>query len=333
MSTFKALMVDQQDGTTTATIQTLGEADLPEGDVLVKVAYSSLNYKDGLAVAGVAKVLRSHPMVPGIDLAGTVVESASPDFKSGDKVLLTGFEIGEKHWGGYTQMARVNSTSLVHLPEGLTLREAMVIGTGGLTAMVSVMALEEHGLTPTDRREVVVTGAGGGVGSMAVAILGQHDYNVVASTGRPETHEYLQKLGARDFIDRSLLSEESKRPLERERWLAAVDAVGGSTLAGLLRTMVRGGSIALSGNAGGVPVNTTVLPFILRGVNILGIDSNFCPVARRQVAWQRLATELPKGALDLMTDREATLDEIPTLSQEILQGKIRGRVIINVADS
>ncbi|MCB0155951.1 MAG: oxidoreductase, partial [Anaerolineae bacterium] len=269
--TFQALIVDQQEGTTTAEVQTLGAEQLPEGEVTVRVAYSSLNYKDGLAVTGTAKVLRSHPMVPGIDMAGTVVESHSPDFKPGDEVILTGYEHGESRWGGFTQLNRVRAEHLVPLPEGLSLRQAMAIGTAGLTAMLSVMALEAQGLTPADQREVVVTGAAGGVGSTAVAILGGLGYNVVASTGRAETHDYLARLGAKAFIDRELLATPSKRPLERERWAAAVDAVGGETLAGLLRTMAREGSIALSGNAGGVALSTTVLPFILRGVNLLGI--------------------------------------------------------------
>ena len=329
METFKALLVDQRDGETTATVQTLGRDRLPAGDVTVAVAYSSLNYKDGLAVTGAAKVLRSYPMVPGVDLAGTVLESETAAYKVGDKVILTGFESGEKYWGGYTQLNRVNSKSLVRLPEGLSLKQAMAIGTAGLTAMLSVMALEDAGLDPTDRREVVVTGAAGGVGSMAVAILGQLDYNVVASTGRAETHDYLTKLGARDFIDRTVLAEPSKRPLESERWAGAVDAVGGSTLTGLLRTMVRGGSIAISGNAGGVAFSATVLPFILRGVNILGIDSNLCPLERRQQAWQRLATQLPPEMMDTMA-QEAPLEDVPRLSQKILQGKVRGRMVINV---
>ncbi len=328
---FKALIVDQKDDNTEANIQEFNVDALPEGDVLLAVAYSSLNYKDGLAVTGTAKVLRHHPMVPGIDLAGTVVESASPDFKAGDKVILTGYEIGEKYWGGYTQLNRVRAEWLVPLPPGLTLKRAMAIGTAGFTAMMSVMALESHGLRPTDQREVVVTGAAGGVGSTAVAILGRLGYNVVASTGRSETHDYLKALGTRDFIDRGVLATASKRPLESERWAAAVDVVGGETLAGLLRTMARGASIALSGNAGGVALNTTVLPFILRGVNILGIDSVFCPHDQRLLAWNRLAELIPSDLLDLVT-QEALLEDVPALSKDILQGKIRGRTVIKVGD-
>jgi acrylyl-CoA reductase (NADPH) len=326
---FKALLVDQQDGATTANVRELTREDLPDnGDVLVAVAYSTLNYKDGLAVTGKAKVLRSFPMVPGIDLAGTVVGSASPNFQNGDEVILTGFETGERYWGGYTQLNSVRSETLVRLPVGLTQKEAMIIGTAGLTAMLSVMALEERGLSPGGG-EVVVTGASGGVGSMAVAILAQLGYDVVASTGKPNAHTYLKSLGAKDFVDRDTLATPSKRPLEAGRWVGAVDAVGGDTLAGLLRTMAPHASVALSGNAGGVVLNTTVLPFILRGVNLLGIDSNFAPMEQRLIAWQRLAELLPKDALEEMA-QEAILEDVPGLSQEILRGNIRGRTVIKV---
>lgn len=328
--TFKALIVDQQEGQLDASVKELGPEALPEGDVTVSVAFSSLNYKDGLAVTGQARVLRRYPMVPGIDLAGTVVESNSAKFKAGDKVLVTGYEIGERHWGGYTQLNRLKSDWLVPLPSELTLRQAMVIGTAGLTAMLSVMALESHGLTPADQREVVVTGASGGVGSMAVAILGQLGYNVVASTGKSQAHDYLRRLGARSLIDRRELTPESKRPLESERWAGAVDAVGGDTLDTLLRSMSRGCSVTLSGNAGGVPLNTNVLPFILRGVNLLGIDSNLCPYDQRLQAWQRLAHMLSAEMLELMTYREALLEELPDLSQKILRGEIQGRVVVKL---
>jgi acrylyl-CoA reductase (NADPH) len=327
---FKALMVDQKEGETQVTTQELGLEALPAGDVTLSVAYSSLNYKDGLAVTGKAKVLRSLPMVPGIDLSATVVASDSPKFKAGDEVLITGYEIGEKHWGGFTQMTRVKSEWLVPLPNGLNLKQAMVIGTAGLTAMLSVLALEEHGLIPNNQREVVVTGAAGGVGGLAVAILSKLGYQVVASTGRTEAHDYLKTLGAHDFIDRGVLASPSDRLLESERWAGAVDVVGGATLAGLLRTMARGGSIALSGNTGGVQLNSNVLPFILRGVSLLGIDSNLCPYHSRIEAWNRLAEVLPAETLDLMA-QEATLQDVPRLAREILQGNIRGRVVIKLA--
>jgi acrylyl-CoA reductase (NADPH) len=327
---FKALIVDQQDGATTADVRVMSRDNLPDaGDVVIAVAYSTLNYKDGLAVTGKAKVLRAFPMVPGIDLAGTVVESKSPDFAEGDEVILTGFETGERYWGGYAQLNRVRSATLVRLPEGLTLRESMIIGTAGLTAMLSVMALEEHNLSPADGREVIVTGASGGVGSMAVAILGQLGFDVVASTGKTEAHDYLRSLGAKHLVDRNELAARSKRPLEEGRWAGAIDAVGGDTLAGLLRTMAPHTSVAISGNVGGVALGTTVLPFILRGVNLLGIDSNFAPMGHREVAWQRLSELLPKGHLDRMA-RDASLEDVPALCQKILVGAIQGRTVVNV---
>jgi acrylyl-CoA reductase (NADPH) len=328
--TFRALLVRQQDGQATAAVQNLGLDALPEGEVLLSVAYSSLNYKDGLAITGKSKVLRSYPMVPGVDMAGTVLKSDSPDFQVGDRVILTGFQHGEKYWGGFTELNRVNSAGIIHLPPGLTLRQSMAIGTGGLTAMLSVLALEAHGLTPEEQREVVVTGAAGGVGSMAVAILAGLGYNVVASSGRESAHEYLRQLGARSFIGREVLSAPCQQLLESERWAAAVDAVGGATLAGLLRAMERGGSIALSGNTGGVTFSSNVLPFILRGVNLLGIDSNLGPVSLRRIAWERLAKEIPLDKLDLMTE-EAELEDLPALGPAILKGRIQGRTVIRVA--
>jgi len=328
---FQALVVDQQNGETTADVRELSRNDLPaDGDVVVAVSYSSLNYKDGLAVTGKAKVLLHHPMVPGIDLAGTVVESGSPDFKAGDEVILTGFETGERYWGGYSQLNRVRSETLVRMPDDLTLKESMTIGTAGLTAMLSVMALEEHGLEPATDREVVVTGASGGVGSLAVAILGRLGYSVVASTGKAEAHDFLRSLGAKELVESSRLATVSKRALEKGRWAAAVDAVGGDTLAGLLRSMAPHTSIALSGNAGGIALNTTVLPFILRGINLLGIDSNLAPMKKRLNAWRRLAELLPKGVLEEIAT-EASLEEVPALSREILGGKLRGRTVIKVA--
>ena len=327
---FKALVVDHKDGETTANVRELSRDDLPEGgDVVVAVAYSTLNYKDGLAVTGKAKVLRSFPMVPGIDLAGTVVESESPDFNEGDEVVLTGYETGERYWGGFTQLNRVRSETLVPLPEGMTLKESMTVGTAGLTAMLSVLALEDHGLAPADGSQVIVTGASGGVGSMAVAILGELGYHIVASTGKADARPYLESLGAREFIDREILAMPSKRPLEAGRWAGAVDAVGGDTLAGLLRTMAPHSSVALSGNAGGIALNSTVLPFILRGVNLLGIDSNFATMEQRTIAWQRLAKLMPKKALDTMT-QEASLEDVAALAQKILSGGVQGRTVINV---
>lgn len=325
---FRALLVEQKDKAVQASIQELPIEALPAGDVLVAVAYSTLNYKDGLAVTGQGRVIRSYPMVPGIDLAGTVVESASPDFKPGDQVLITGWGLGETHWGGYAQMARVKAEWLTPLPEGLTLKQTMGIGTAGFTAMLCVMALEERGMTP-GRREVVVTGASGGVGSVAVAILANLGYRVVASTGRAELHDYLRKLGAHEILDRQVLATPPSRPMESERWGGAVDSVGGTTLASLIAAMAKDASIAACGVAGGGELNTTVFPFILRGVSVIGINSVTCPPPRRQAAWQRLSQDLPPELLELMT-QEVSLAEVPDLSRAILKGQVRGRVVIDV---
>lgn len=325
---FKALVLTEQDGAIDAAIRELGADELPEGDVLVRVAYSSLNYKDGLAVTGKARVVRSYPMVPGIDLAGTVVESSSSNYKPGDKVIGTGWEMGERRWGGYLQYARVDAEHLVPLPQSMSLRDAMGIGTAGLTAMLAVIALERNGLQRAGG-QVVVTGATGGVGSIAVAVLAYLGYSTVASTGSATAHDYLRELGAGEIIDRDVLAAPSSKPLERERWAGAIDAVGGDTLAGLLRTTARGGAIAACGNAGGVDLHTTVLPFILRGIALLGIDSNLCPRERRNEAWERLAYVLPIGILHRMMT-VVPLQDVPRVSKEILQGKIQGRVVVDL---
>jgi acrylyl-CoA reductase (NADPH) len=330
MDTFKALVLHQEDGAVKAEIQQLGTDALPEGDVLISVAYSTLNYKDGLAVTGKGKIIRNYPMVPGVDFVGTVAESASPRFKAGDKVILTGWGVGERHWGGYAQMARVKSEWLVPLPEGLSMEQAMAIGTAGFTAMLSVMALEKHDVRP-DGREVVVTGAAGGVGSVAVALLAKLGYTVAAATGRTELHDYLVgTLGAKEIVGREELSGESKRPLEKERWGGAVDTVGGKVLAGLLPTMAYHSSVAVCGNAGGIELTTTVFPFILRGVNMLGIDSVMCPLEVRTEAWNRLLRDLPPQALAGM-HQVVALEDIPALSQDILKGQVRGRVVVDLS--
>lgn len=328
MDHFKALVLDQKDGVVQASLRELPKDSLPEGEVLVLVAYSSLNYKDGLAVTGQGKIVRQYPMVPGIDLAGIVEKSLSPLFNPGDPVILTGWGIGERHWGGYAQAARVKADWLLPLPQGLSLKQAMGIGTAGLTAMLSVMALEERGMKP-DGREVVVTGAAGGVGSVAVAILARLGYQVVASTGRPEAHEYLKGLGARRILDRKALSAPSDKPLESERWAGAVDTVGGETLAALLRTMAYGTSVAACGLAGGSRLQTTVFPFILRGVSLLGIESSLAPRERRQAAWARLVLDLPLESLDRMI-QVVPLEDIPRLSQDILRGQVRGRIVVDL---
>jgi acrylyl-CoA reductase (NADPH) len=325
---FKALVLDQKDDNVTASIKELTTSDLPEGEVLVRVAYSSLNYKDGLAITNKAKVVRSFPMVPGIDFAGTVVESSVPEYKTGDEVILTGWFVGERYWGGMAQMTRVKAGWLVPLPAGLSLQHAMAVGTAGFTAALAIMALEEQGLQAGER-QVAVSGASGGVGSMAVAMLARRGYNVVASTGRSAEAAYLRELGAAEIIDRETLAAPSKRPLESERWAGAVDTVGGETLAGLLRTMAYGSSVAACGNAGGNAFSTTVLPFILRGVNLLGIDSVSCPPARRQAAWQRIAEDLPGDMIERMSN-VAGLSDLPRLAAEITSGQVRGRTVIDV---
>lgn len=325
---FRALVVEQNADAVNATFQELPTTALPQGDVLISVAYSSLNYKDALAITNQGKIIRSFPFVPGVDLAGTVVESQSESFKAGDQVVLTGWGVGERHWGGYAQLARVKSEWLVPLPEGLSLQDAMGIGTAGLTAMLCVMALEEHGLHPGGR-EVLVTGAAGGVGSVAVSLLATLGYQVVAATGRSELHDYLKELGAADFLDRAALATPSKKPLESERWGGAVDSVGGETLASLLKAMAYGTSVAACGLAGSNTLPTTVLPFILRGVSLLGIDSVYCPKERRVEAWKRIVQTLPLDKLEKVM-QVVPLQEVPALSREILQGRVRGRMVVDV---
>jgi len=270
--TFEALILDQTDGQLQVEIRDVSRDELPAGDSLISVAYSSLNYKDGLAVTGEGRIVRSYPMVPGIDLAGTVVASGSPAFNAGDEVIVTGWGIGETHWGGYAQMARMKSDWLTPLPPGLSLKQSMAIGTAGFTAMLAVMALEHNGLAP-GAGKVVVTGAAGGLGSIAVAILAKLGYTVAASTGRAEAHDYLRGLGADEIVERSLLAEPPRRPMESGRWAGAVDVVGGSTLASLLATLLPSSAVAACGLAGGSELQTTVFPFILRGVSLLGINS------------------------------------------------------------
>ena len=273
MSTFKAVFAQQIEGKPKISIEQLDRASLPPGDVLVRVRYSDLNYKDGLAVTGRPGVIRKYPMIPGIDLAGVVEESSSPDWKPGDEVVVTGCGLSEIAWGGYAELARVDANCVIRLPEGLTLKQSMAIGTAGFTAMQCVVALERHGLVTGSNNEVLVTGAAGGVGSIAVAILAKLGYRVVASTGRAELGDYLRSLGASEIVDRAVLNTSSKRPMESERWAGAVDTVGGDTLASIVRALVANGSVAACGVAGGAALNTTVYPFILRGVSLLGINS------------------------------------------------------------
>ncbi len=329
---FKAILLEEDDGKVAAALQDLEEARLPgfegEGGVTVAVAYSTLNYKDGMILNGIGRLVRDYPHVPGIDFAGTVEASDHPDYKPGDEVILTGWRVGEMTWGGHAQKARVKGDWLVPLPEGLSAKRAMALGTAGFTAMLAVMALEDHGVTP-DTGEVLVTGAAGGVGSVAVALLARLGYHATASTGRAETHDYLTALGARTLIDRGELSEPNKRPLETERWAGCVDCVGGTTLARVLAQTKWHGSVAAVGNAGGIKLEATVLPFLLRGVNLLGIDSATCPTPRRRQAWARLAEELPMDKLDAMTT-EAVLGDLPGLAGKILKGQVRGRLVVDV---
>ncbi|CAN0329452.1 unnamed protein product [Discosporangium mesarthrocarpum] len=326
--TFKALLLEEADGAVTPSIRDLTIDDLPAGDVTVAVEYSDLNYKDGLVVNNLGRLVRAFPHVPGIDLAGTVEASDSPDFRSGDRVVLTGWRVGESHWGGYAQKARVDAGWLVPLPDGLSTLQAMAVGTAGFTAMLAVDALEAHGLTP-DSGEVLVTGAAGGVGSVAVAILARRGYTVAASTGRLALTDYLKDLGATTIVERSELSDVTPKPLERERWAGCVDTVGSSTLAMVLAQMKYGGSVAACGLAGGNDLPTTVIPFLLRGVNLLGIDSVMQPAANRARIWQRVAADLPLDKLEAMTELRPLADA-PGLAGEILKGSVRGRVVFDV---
>jgi acrylyl-CoA reductase (NADPH) len=329
MSGFRALVLREAgEGKVEARVETLTEEALPAGDVTVAVEHSTLNYKDGMILQGLGRLVRRYPHVPGVDFAGVVERSESPRFKPGDKVVLTGWRVGELHWGGYAQKARVSSDWLVRLPEGLTTERAMAVGTAGFTAMLAVMALERHGLRPGDG-EVLVTGAAGGVGSVAVAVLHRLGHQVVASTGRPGEHDYLRNLGAASILDRAALAASPARPLGSERWAGAIDAVGGTTLAALLTQLRNRASVAAVGNAGGVELRTTVLPFLLRGVNLLGIDSVMAPREEREEAWRRIARDLPMDKLDAMTGR-ARLADLPELGKSILQGSVRGRVVVDV---
>ena len=326
---FNALVVEKdEDGKTSAAVQQISEADLPEAEVTVAVEYSTVNYKDGLCIGPGGGLVRNYPHVPGIDFAGTIEASSDARYKPGDKVVLTGWRVGEAHWGGYSQKARVRADWLVPLPAGLTTRQAMAVGTAGFTAMLAVMALEDHGLKP-GHGEVLVTGAAGGVGSVAVAILSALGHEVAAVTGRPETEEYLRGLGATRIVPRAELAETVKRPLESETWTGCVDAVGGAMLARVLGQMKYGASVAAVGLAGGAGLPATVVPFLLRGGNLLGIDSVMQPYANRLRAWERIAKDLPMDKLEAMI-QPATMADLPELGAEILNGQVRGRVVVDV---
>lgn len=328
---FNALIVDKaEDGSISQSVQSLDEDRLPaEGDVTVAVAYSTLNYKDGLCITGKGGLVRNFPHVPGIDFAGTVEASDDARYKAGDKVVLTGWRVGEVWWGGYAQKARVKADWLVKLPDGLTTRQAMAVGTAGFTSMLAVMALEDHGLKPGDG-PVLVTGAAGGVGSVAAAILAKLGHEVAAVTGRPEQESYLKDLGATTIVPRADLAEPTGKPLERERWAGCIDAVGGKMLARVLTEMQYRRSVAAVGLAGGAALDgATVVPFLLRGVNLLGIDSVMQPYDNRVRAWQRLVDDLPMDKLEAMI-QPATLADLPDLGKAILKGQVKGRSVVDV---
>ncbi|AQH01004.1 NADPH:quinone dehydrogenase [Burkholderia sp. KK1] len=327
---FNALMLDKQDERTVASIRSIDEASLASsgnGDVLVRVEFSTLNYKDGLAITGKGPVVRQWPMVPGIDFAGVVEASSHPDYKPGDKVVLNGWGAGETHWGGLAQKARVPGDHLIALPANITTRQAMAVGTAGYTAMLCVQALEKHGVAAQDG-DVLVTGANGGVGSFAVAILARRGYRVIASTGRPEEAARLRELGAADIVERAALSEPGK-PLQKERWAAAVDCVGSHTLANVCASLRYGGAVAACGLAQGMDLPATVAPFILRGVALLGVDSVYVPRARRIAAWNAIADEVPVATIESVATA-IPLADAPEAAARLLRGEIKGRVIVDV---
>jgi acrylyl-CoA reductase (NADPH) len=329
VSSFRALVLHEEGGKVVPRLETLDESRLPPGDVTVAVEYSTLNYKDGMILEGQGRLVRAYPHVPGVDFAGTVLASDSPEFRPGDPVILTGWRVGELHWGGYAERARVPASFLVRRPEGLSAKQAMAIGTAGFTAMLAVIVLERHALKP-DAGEVLITGAAGGVGSIAVSLLAALGYRVAASTGRPELRDYLVGLGAAELIDRAALAAKPTRPLDRERWAGVIDAVGGMTLATVLTQLKYRASVAACGLAGGSDLPATVIPFLLRGVNLLGIDSVMCPREERVEAWRRLARDLPLDKLAALTET-VPLADVPGLAPRILKGEVRGRIVIDLA--
>ncbi len=327
MSSFKAIVIDKTDAGQTVRLTDFDDKDLMDGDVTVRVDYSTVNYKDGLAVTGKAPVVRRFPMIAGVDFAGTVETSSHPGWKPGDKVILNGWGLGETHLGAYAERARVKGDWLVRLPPGITARDAMAIGTAGYTAMLAVMALERAGLNPS-RGPIVVTGAAGGVGSVAVALLAKLGYSVIASTGRSDEASYLKELGAAEVIERQELTGPP-RPLGKERWAGGIDAVGSTTLANVLAMTRYGGAVAACGLAGGMDLPGFVAPFILRGVSLLGIDSVMCPLPIRQEAWRRLATDLDRSKLAAMTS-EIGLEGVIAAGQRIVEGRVRGRIVVKI---
>jgi acrylyl-CoA reductase (NADPH) len=328
VGTFKAIRIDKAEKGTTAALTQFDEAELMEGDVTVAVEWSTVNYKDGLALTGKSPVVRRFPMIAGVDFAGTVLQSSHPEWKAGDKVVSTGWGLGETHLGAYAEKARVKGDWLVRLPDGMTTQQAMAIGTAGFTAMLSVLALEKHGLTPKDG-PIVVTGAAGGVGSVAVALLAKLGFSVIASTGRVAESGYLKDLGAAEIIDRNELSAPGK-PLAKERWAGGIDSVGSTTLANLLAMTKYRGAIAACGLAGGMDLPSSVAPFILRGVCLLGIDSVMCPIGPRREAWGRLAKDLDHAKLAEIT-QEIKLEDVFDIGPKILAGQVRGRLVVKIS--
>jgi putative YhdH/YhfP family quinone oxidoreductase len=329
-ATFRAFIVNKNEAGFSAAHGTLSSEDLTAGEVLVKVAYSGINYKDGLASIPDGKIVRSYPFVPGIDLAGIVAESSDPRFQAGDEVIATGYDLGVSHFGGFSEYARVKADWLLPRPAGLTLQEAMALGTAGFTSALAIHQLEKNGLTP-GHGPVLVTGATGGTGSLAINMLRRLGYTVAASTGKESAYGYLHELGASEIIARSVTSAESARPLEKETWAGSIDSVGGSTLAYLIRTTKYRGSIASFGMTGGGNVSTTVFPFILRGVNLLGIDSAFCPMELRRDIWQRLASDLKPEKLLSHIAHEISFDELPEGLKRVLQGEARGHMLVKIS--
>ena len=325
---YRALMLTElEDGKVEGNVTTITDADLPQdGDVVIDVDYSNLNYKDGLIMNGLGKLVRDYPHIPGVDMAGTVVSSEDDRYKAGDKVLVTGWRFGEIWWGGYAERARVKSDWIVPLPQGVTTREAMILGTAGVTAVQAIMRLEEMGLTP-EKGEVLVTGAAGGVGSLAVAMLANRGYQVAAVTGRPETAEYLTSLGASKIVPREDLSEPTNRPMESAIWAGCIDNVGGSTLSRVIGQMAYGGSVAAIGNAAGIKLETTVLPFLLRGVNLLGIDSVMVPYEKRVIYWDNAVKWMPMEKIEHIVS-EAKLEDMMDKAKSILKGQVQGRVLV-----
>jgi acrylyl-CoA reductase (NADPH) len=326
---FDAILIDKTEDGQTVTLANASPDQLPEGDVLVDVVYSTLNYKDALAITGSSPVVRSFPMVPGIDFSGVVNESAHPDYKAGDRVILNGWGVGERHWGGLAKQARVKGDWLVPLPDGISLKQAMAIGTAGYTAMLCVLALERQGITP-DMGEIVVTGAAGGVGSVATALLAARGYEVAAVTGRPAEADYLRDLGASSIVDRAELSGAA-RPLSKERWAGGIDVAGSNVLANVLAGTKYRGAVAACGLAAGMDLPTSVAPFILRGVTLVGIDSVMCPKPERVAAWDRLASDLDLAKLDAMTTVVPFADVIET-APKFLDGQVRGRIVVPVSN-